>query len=194
MPTLRCCLAAIALAAAGACSKPASEPPPAPRPASAHGPQTAGDGKLKFTAPAGWMARAPSSSMRQAEYTLPRAEGDTEDAELVVFYFHGQGGSVQANVDRWIGQFKKPDGSPASDSAKVSHKQSRGIPLTVVDVSGTYGGGGPMMGSSAPKPDFRMLAAVAEASGGPWFFKLTGPARTVAKWEASFQSFLDTIQ
>src|SRR5437867_7694880 len=141
MQTLRYCLAALGLAAAGSCSKPASEPPPAPRPASAHGSQAVAEGKLKFTAPAGWIARAPSSSMRQAEYTLPRAEGDTEDAELVVFYFHGQGGSVQANVDRWIGQFKRPDGSPASDLAKVSHKQSHGIALTVVDVSGTYGGG-----------------------------------------------------
>ena len=131
--------------------------------------------------------------MRQAEYTLPKTDGDPEDAELVVYYFGGQGGSVQANVDRWIGQFKKPDGSPVGDSAKVSRKQSHGIPLTIVDCSGTYSGGGPMMGSAAAKPNFRMIAAVAEASSGPWFFKLTGPARTVAKWEPSFNSFLETI-
>jgi hypothetical protein len=39
-----------------------------------------------------------------------------------------------------------------------------------------------------------MLAAVAEAGSGPWFFKLTGPARTVARWEPAFESFLDTVQ
>ena len=148
--------------------------------------------RLKFAPPAGWITETPTSSMRQAQYRLPKAEGDPEDAELVVFYFQGGGGGVQANIDRWIGQFSKPDGSPAAD-ARTSHRTTHGIPLTVVDVSGTYVGG---MGSSETKPktDFRMLAAVAETGNGPWFFKLTGPAKTVAQWEPSFQSFLDSIQ
>ena len=132
--------------------------------------------------------------MRKTQYRLPRVEGDPEDAEMVVFFFQGQGGSVQANIDRWIAQFKKADGKPASDSSQVSHRESHGIPLTIVDVSGTYSGGGPMMSAGAPKPAFRMLAAVAETRSGPYFFKLTGPEKTVAKWEASFNSFLDTIQ
>ena len=133
--------------------------------------------------------------MRKAQYLLPRVAGDSEDAEMVVYYFQGQGGSVQANVDRWISQFTKPDGTPASDSAKVSRKESHGIPLTIVDVSGTYVASmGPMQAEAKPKQKFRMLAAVAEASSGPWFFKLTGPTKTVAKWEASFLAFLGTIQ
>jgi hypothetical protein len=133
--------------------------------------------------------------MRQAQYRLPRAEGDPEDAEMVVFYFQGQGGSVQANIDRWIGQFSKADGTPANDTAKVSKRESHGVPLTIVDVSGTYtGSAGPMMAGGAPKPNFRMIAAVAEHGSGPWFFKLTGPSKTVSRWEASFQKFLETIQ
>ena len=150
---------------------------------------------LKFTAPSGWISEAPSSSMRQAQYRLPRTEGDSEDAELVVFYFQGGGGGVQANIDRWIGQFTKPDGSPANDVAKVARKDVHGIPVTIVDVSGTFGGGmGPMGQSEAPKTNYRMLGAVAEAGNGPWFFKLTGPARTVGKWEPSFETFVDSIQ
>lgn len=157
-------------------------------------PAASGDG-LEFTAPPDWIMETPSTRMRRAQYRLPQVAGDPEDAEMAVFFFPGQGGSVQANVDRWIGQFSKPDGSPASEVAKITHKQSHGIPLTVLDVSGTYrGSGGPMMAASKPKADFRMLAAVAETSSGPWFFKLTGPARTVAKWEASFHSFLETLQ
>ncbi len=150
---------------------------------------------LKFTAPSAWISEPPSSSMRKAQYRLPHAEGDTEDAEMVVFYFQGGGGGVQANIDRWIGQFSKPDGSPANDVAKVTKKVVHGVPVTTVDVSGTYSGAmGPMGTSSPSKNDYRMLAAVAEASDGPWFFKLTGPAKTVAKWEPSFESFVDTIQ
>ena len=164
------------------------------RPAPAHGAATAG-GALKYSAPPEWVSETPTSSMRQAQYRLPRVEGDAEDAEMVVFYFQGGGGAVQANIDRWVGQFTKADGSPASDIAKTSKKTSHGIPITVVDVNGTYVGGmGSMMGGSKSKPDFRMLAAVAESGSGPWFFKLIGPARTVGRWESSFQSFLDTIQ
>ena len=167
---------------------------PAMKPAAAHGPAPAA-GALKFTAPAEWVSEKPTSSMRQAQYRLPRVQRDTEDAELVVFYFQGGGGGVQANIDRWIEQFTKADGRPANDTAKTSHKTSHGIPITVVDVSGTYVAGmGSMMTDSKGKPNFRMLAAVAESGSGPWFFKLTGPAKTVDKWESSFQSFLDTIQ
>jgi hypothetical protein len=169
------------------------------RPAAAHGPATeagqpTGAG-LKFTAPVGWISETPTLSMRRAQYRLPRVEGDSEDAEMVVYYFQGGGGGVQANVDRWIGQFSKPDGSPANDVAKISRKTIHGIPVTTVDVAGTYSGAmGPMGGSSEAKTNYRMLAAVAEADNGPWFFKLTGPAKTVAKWEPSFESFIDSIQ
>jgi hypothetical protein len=148
---------------------------------------------LKFTAPGGWISEAPTSSMRQAQYRLPKVEGDTEDAELTVFFFQGGGGGVQANVDRWIGQFSKADGSPANDIARTAHKTANGIPLTVVDVTGTYDGAMSMQKEPAVKPNYRMLAAVAEASNGPWFFKLTGPAKTILKWQPSFDAFLDSI-
>jgi hypothetical protein len=53
--------------------------------------------------------------MRRAQYRLAKAEGDPEDGGLVVFFFSGQGGSVQANIDRRVGQFQNPQGNPASD-------------------------------------------------------------------------------
>jgi hypothetical protein len=169
------------------------------RPQSAHGnastPGTSAPEGLKFIAPAGWIEEAPTSSMRKAQYKLPRVDGDAEDAELAVFFFKGEGGSVQANIERWIGQFSRPDGRPATDTAKTTHKDIHGIPLTIVDVSGTYmSASGPMLSEVKSKPGFRMLAAVAETSEGPWFFKLTGPAATVSKWEPSFDQFLDSIQ
>ena len=159
------------------------------QPISAHSEQQG----LRYTAPEGWVSETPKSSMRKAQYRLPRVEGDVEDAELVVFYFGGEGGSVQANVERWIGQFQSDSSSNAEP--RTRRKESYGIPLTIVDVAGTYtGAGGPMMSAAAPKPNFRMLAAVAETATGPWFFKLTGPKNTVGRWEDSFESFLDSIR
>jgi len=40
--------------------------------------------------------------MRAATYTIVPAAGDTASAECVVYFFGaGQGGSVEANLDRW---------------------------------------------------------------------------------------------
>ena len=155
---------------------------------------------LTFNAPDDWTQEQPQSRMRRAQYRLPKVDGDREDAQVVVFYFGGSGGSVQANVDRWVGMFTKEDGTPAADASKVSKKQVNGLPVTIVDVSGTYNSQsmGPMgsaQGSdSASKPHFRMLAAVAETSTGPWFIRLTGPKNTVDKWEKSFFTFVDTFK
>src|SRR5687768_10734370 len=67
---------------------------------------------LKYKVPAGWVEEDRSSSMRVAQYKLPRAEGDTEDASLVLYYFgKGQGGSAAANVERWANQMQQADGS-----------------------------------------------------------------------------------
>jgi len=153
------------------------------------------DSNLTYQAPADWVAETPSSQMRRAQYRLPRAAGDQEDAEMVVFFFPGQGGSVTANVDRWIGMFARADGSSASSDAKIDKRQINGQTITVVDVSGVYTNRmGPMAADASPKPDYRMLAAIVETPGGPWFFKMTGPAKTVSKWEPSFKSFLGTIR
>ena len=44
------------------------------------------------------------------------------------------------------------------------------------------------------KPGYRLLAAVVETPLGPYFFKLTGPARTIARWDAAFDSSLRTVR
>jgi hypothetical protein len=185
----------LALAGCSGGSDRQSEPAPAAlKPTAAHGSAAAAGGPLKFTPPADWISEKPSSSMRQAQYRLPRVEGDPEDGEVVVFYFQGQGGGVQANIDRWIGQFQKADGRPANDDARTTKREVHGIPLTLVDVSGTYlSSMGPMLSEVKAKPGFRMVAAVAETGSGPWFFRMTGPAKTVARWEPSFQAFLETL-
>src|ERR1041384_6511855 len=66
---------------------------------------------LKFTVPSGWIEEERTSSMRVAQYRLERAEGDTENGSVVLYYFGpGQGGSTAANIERWVGQMKQADG------------------------------------------------------------------------------------
>ena len=157
--------------------------------------QTAG-GHLTFTAPPAWHTRPAASSMRVAEFVIPRTAGDTEDAELIVYYFGAQGGGgVQANIERWIGQMQQPAGAPATDDGKTESRTINGLKVSSVDVSGTYVAEvRPGASEHFNKPDFRLLAAVVETARGPYYIKLTGPSRTVAAAVPAYEAFLGSLR
>ncbi len=153
------------------------------------GGQSGASGPVKWTAPARWEAK-PASGMRAATYIIPAAKGDSEGAECPVFI--NIAGGVQANIDRWVGQFEKTDGAPVQKQETIN-----GLPVTTVDVSGSFKGGGPMMGtgqSSGPKGGYRLLGAIVEGPEGEVFFKLTGPAKTVAAAQEEFQAMLKSLK
>jgi hypothetical protein len=151
---------------------------------------------LKFDAPAGWVSKTPSSSMRLADFTLPKVASDAEDATVTVYYFGAQGGSIQANIDRWVGQLAQPDGRASKDVAKTTTLESKsGLKITLLDVSGTYVAEvTPGSAEHFNKPGFRQLAAVVDTPNGPHFVKVIGPSATVAKWEGSVMSFLKALR
>jgi hypothetical protein len=148
---------------------------------------------IRWTAPPGWKAEAPRP-MRAATYSIPASSGDSAGAECVVNYFGpGQGGSVEANVERWKGQIQGADGKPAP--AKIDKRTRGGVAITLVDASGSYTGmGGPMMASAKPVPGYRLLGAIVEGPGGSVFFKLTGPAKTIAAQQKHFEQLLASIE
>jgi hypothetical protein len=147
---------------------------------------------LRWTAPATWKAEA-ARPMRAATYTIPLATGDQGAAECVVNYFGpGQGGGVDANIDRWRGQVLGADGKPAT--AKIDKRTGRGVPITVIDSTGSYTGMGGPMGGSKPAAGYRLIGAIVEGPGGSVFFKLTGPAKTIAAQQKNFEQLLASIQ
>jgi hypothetical protein len=148
---------------------------------------------IRWTAPAGWKAEGPRP-MRAATYSIAPAAGDTAGAECVVNFFGpGQGGGVDANIERWKGQVQGSDGKPAT--AKIDKRTVRGVPITMIDSSGSYTGmGGPMMASPKAVPGYRLLGAIVEGPGGNVFFKLTGPAKTIASHQKNFDQLLASIE
>jgi hypothetical protein len=134
--------------------------------------------------------------MRAATYTIPAAAGDADGGECVVYYFGpGQGGSVEANIDRWIQQFHAPDGGPADKLAKRGTKTVNGIPVTTLDLTGTYlFRAFPMAPNATPKPGYRMLAAIAQGKDAPVFFKLTAPKKTAGAAEADFWKMIESLK
>ena len=154
-------------------------------------------GAISVRVPPSWEVGTLSSRMRKAQYLLPRHGGDEEDASMVVYHFGpSDGGSVDANLERWYGQFTQPDGRATADVAKVSERRVSGMPVTVVDVTGTFATGamGPMMPAGKPKPGYRMLAAIVTSPASFYYFKLTGPEQTVAHWRDSFDGLVNSIE
>jgi hypothetical protein len=148
---------------------------------------------LNWTRPAGWKSEG-TAPMRAATYKLPPAPGDQDGAECVIYFFgKDQGGTVQANIERWSGQFTGTDGKPAN--AKIAKRTVHGLPITTNDVTGTYSGmGGPMATAKTVKPSYWPLGAIIEDPGGNVFLKFTGPAKTIAANERSFQQLLESFQ
>jgi hypothetical protein len=148
-------------------------------------------GSLRLTVPDTWSSQPLSNAMRRAQFIIPAAAGDTEGAELVVFHFGQQGaGSVDANLERWYGQFQQSDGRPSREVAKVEKLAVLGAEATLVDVSGRYVAAmtpGAAAGGS-DKPGFRMLGAIVEADDGAYYFKLVGPAATVGAAADAFRA------
>ena len=147
---------------------------------------------LKFTVPAGWVEEERTSSMRVAQYRLPKAASDTEDASVVLYYFgQNQGGSVAANIERWVSQMKQADG----DSSKKENLEVNGLKVTTVDVAGTYvAETAPGSGTFLNKPGYRLRAAVVETPNGSYYVKLVGPEKTVAQWNDSFLSYIKSFE
>ena len=153
-------------------------------------------GELHFKAPDAWVKEQTTSSMRVAQYKLPKAEGDPEDALLVVYYFGAtQGGAVQANIDRWISQMQQPDGGASKDKAKTETSTVNGLKVTSVDVSGTYTAEmAPGSSSKHNDANYRLRAAVIETPKGHYFLKLVGPAKTMGHWDQSVTDFVKSFE
>jgi hypothetical protein len=153
-------------------------------------------GDVHFKVPEGWTVEKPTSEMRLAQYKLPKAGGDSEDALLIVYYFGpGQGGTPEANIERWVNQVKQPDGSPSKDKAKTETLSVNGLHVTTVDVLGNYSGG--MSLDSAPKDSksiYRLRGAVIETPKGSYFVKLTGPEKTVDHWDQGYNDYIKSFE
>jgi hypothetical protein len=139
---------------------------------------------LHVELPPGWTSVPPTSSMRVAQVMI---EGPGGPAELAVFHFGaGQGGDVEANIQRWMAQIAPQAGT----TPRREVFESNGLRITWLDAEGTLQGSTTGMGPATPQPGWRLLGAVVEGEGGPWFFKATGPDLTLAGQRLAFRGML----
>jgi hypothetical protein len=134
------------------------------------------------------VSHAATSPMRAAEYVV----SGHPDTTLAVFHFGAsEGGSVDDNINRWVDQFTQADGSSSRDAAVITHREAGGLPVTFVDVSGSFSG---MRGTdTVAAASQRMLGAIVEGPEGLVFFKLVGPSDTVGTAADAFDAMLASI-
>lgn len=149
---------------------------------------------LDYTAvaPSSWEEREPSSGMRLAELVTDPEAGE-EGPQVVVFYFgEGQGGSVEANIERWQSQFTAPGGGPVEPRVEMIDDAT--FPTTVARFEGAYDRGIGMGTGGEPEPDQALDAAVVETPSGNFFVQIFGPRDAVAEEREAFERFVESIR
>ena len=151
------------------------------------------DGNVKMMAPATWKRIKPKINFIEAEFQIAPVEGDENKGRLTVM---AAGGSIQQNVDRWIGQFKQTDGTSTKAKTKNEKLDVNGLKVHLVDITGNYmeGMGGPF-GPKTERKDYRMLGAIIETpNDGRYFVKLYGPQKTIQKQLVDFTKMIESVR
>ncbi len=185
--------------------KPTAFPPPAPKgetappkPDVSSSPKVAGNaqpehasravqiGNVRLTAPEGWIRKKPQIAFILAEFNLPRAEGDAEDAQLTVT---AVGENTPKNLDRLREQLGK---TPAQGSVEPIRIEGMEVTLvdTLLDPADSHGPFAPPRGGGR----YRVLNAIAPIGNKLYFIHCSGPEKTVGARAGEFRAFLQTMK
>jgi hypothetical protein len=150
---------------------------------------------LKSAAPAEWKEEAPANKMRFVQFRLPKAKGDKDDAELIIF--RNAGGAAKDNVERWKKQFQPPEGKKIDDVSKVTEIKIGGLDATRLEVEGTYlFNPRPFDPSSKPeaRPEYKMVAIHFDGPKNLYHIKLVGPAKTIEQYQKGFDEWVKAFK
>ena len=143
-------------------------------------------GKYSMSGPKGWTKKTPRVNIIEAEFSIPKVEGDAADGRLTVM---ASGGGVKANIDRWKGQFSK------TEKSSVEKMKVGDFEVHIVDISGTFKDQRGPFAPATMRKDYRMMGAIIVMEDGPdYFAKLYGPQKTIEKNAKAFTEFVKTFK
>lgn len=149
---------------------------------------------LKLTVPSGWQSqeveKAPMAPV--AVFKIPKGDGADDGMVRITHYPNMKGKDMDdRNIDRWVGQVTKPDGSPMTRAdAKISTSEAGGVKITTVDITGSV----KMTMRDSAKGGHRMIAAILDHPKGPHFVVTAGPTASMDKWAAQIETFLKSAK
>jgi hypothetical protein len=156
------------------------------------------DGEIAMIVPGEWKQLEPRNRIIAMEFQVPapKVEGEAaprlEDGRLTLSQ---AGGGIDANLQRWIGQFRLGRGADGADAMTKDTLQVDPFVIHTLDITGTYFD--TPQGPFGPKqelPNYRMLGAIVETpNSGNWYLKFYGPKALVAANKELFDGVLKSL-
>ncbi|MGL4424362.1 MAG: hypothetical protein ACRCZF_27150 [Gemmataceae bacterium] len=149
---------------------------------------------LKGTTPADWKELEKPGMMRLTQFTLPKAEGDKDDADVSIFFFKGQAGTIEANLERQRKKFQ-----PEMGKDKIEETLGKGklgtFETTTQDLKGTFlKKPFPMAEKGDPMPSWQQTYVAFETKDGQYYIWILGPQKTITKHKKGFDEFLASFK
>lgn len=152
------------------------------------------------TLPGEWTTQPPIGQFRLAQFALPKASGDTNPTLFIVYHFgKGGGGTVDDNVQRWLGLMAQPAGTDVNTVAKRAKLERTGLRITTLELPGTFQERPfPASQDVVQRPNYRMLAAIVETPGengeGPFYLRIVGPTKTVEAAKPGWDALIESLK
>jgi len=127
--------------------------------------------EIKWDVPPGW-SPGPASTMRYASFAVP-----SDNVDISVVTFPGDGGDDLGNINRWRQQLGLPPAE--ANASNVVPMKTNETTFSTIDIAGT---------------NTRTVAAWTRKDGRAWFFKLTGPSNGVEKVKPNFVKFVQSVR
>ena len=143
---------------------------------------------LSFAKPVQWLWIKPSIQFRTLQYAVPGEDGSGAADLIFSVFASGDGGPIDANIDRWIGQFGGVEGEPPRVERSTS--EVAGMQVSMVELEGSYAG----MGAAAPRSGWAQLGAIIAAPGRNVFIRMLGPAETVLANKDAFDAMIESAR
>ena len=143
-------------------------------------------GDFDFRAPSGWQRVAPLSAMRKAQFRVPASAGGSDGTVVFYRFPPGVGGSVEANIARWQGQFTEP-AERLESHLERSEREGRRVYL--FRASGTFIGNDGQ-GGRVEVPDYAFMGAILEGAGGNVFIRFVAPKALADRNQAAFRALV----
>lgn len=146
-------------------------------------PRASDSPRMLWTTPPGW-SELPPTALRIANF---RVAGDP-NAECYLTTLTGEGGGLEANVNRWRSQMQQPP-LGASEVAALPRHEMFGRPAVLVEVDGTWSG----MSGDQSGTDYRLVGLLLVDPTESKFLKMTGPKAIVAAETAHFKELASSL-
>jgi len=146
--------------------------------------------------PDGWTSVTPGNSLRSGQLSLAPSEGDTKPGEVIIFFVGPNEKGIEDSLSRWASQFEAKYGDPIrKEDMNRQDFRSNTLKMIMVNFSGTMGRFEEIgVGEVPMRENWACTAGVVDTPSGPFFFKGTGPVKTMTDQLPNFKKFLQSLK